>query len=185
MKLIVGLGNPGIKYKNSRHNLGFEIVGSLAEKNALSFKRDVYTESFVAKGDGFILALPQTFMNLSGSSVKALSKKLKLNLADILVVFDDVALELGKLKLLPQGSSGGHQGMNSIINSLEAKNFARLRVGVGIERKVASLSDFVLADFTKLEQKIIKPVMEKAVDCCDDWICSGTDYCMNKYNKRN
>jgi len=185
MKLIVGLGNPGIKYNNSRHNLGFEIAGSLAERKGLSFKRDIYTQSFVAKGDGYILALPQTFMNLSGLSVKALLKKLKLDLADILVVFDDIALGLGKLKVLPQGSSGGHQGMNSIIDSLNSKNFARLRVGIGIERKIISLSDFVLGNFTKSEQKIIKPVIEKAVDCCCDWINSGTDYCMNKYNKRD
>jgi PTH1 family peptidyl-tRNA hydrolase len=184
MKLIVGLGNPGIKYKNSRHNLGFEIVSSLSQREGLSFKRDAYTDSLVAKGDGFILVLPQTFMNLSGLSVKALFKKLKLDPKDLLVVFDDIALELGNLKVLAQGSSGGHQGMNSIIESLDSKNFARLRVGTGIERKRIPLSDFVLANFTRLEQKLLKPVIEKAADCCYDWINNGNTYCMNKYNKK-
>ena len=134
-KLIVGLGNPGLIYAGSRHNVGFAVLKSLAGSLKINFKRDSSVSALVAKDKlpqkDIVLALPQTYMNLSGIAVVALLKKFKINPKDLLVVCDDLDLELGKMKIRPQGSSGGQRGIASIIERLGTQDFCRLRIGIG------------------------------------------------------
>ncbi|MFH0918484.1 MAG: aminoacyl-tRNA hydrolase, partial [Candidatus Omnitrophota bacterium] len=130
-KLIVGLGNSGLIYAGSRHNIGFAVLKSLARSLKMNFKRDSSVWALVAKdkllSQEVVLALPQTYMNLSGKAVKALLKRFKVNLPDLLVVCDDLDLELGQIKIRPQGSSGGQHGLESIIEHLGTQDFNRLR----------------------------------------------------------
>jgi PTH1 family peptidyl-tRNA hydrolase len=184
MKLIVGLGNPGKEFYGSRHNLGFEVVSSLAKKFNLRFKSDSYSRSEIAKCRDFVLVKPQTFMNLSGFAVRSLIKRLDLDPKDLLVVFDDITLDFGRIKIAASGSSGGHNGMNSIIESLSSKDFPRLRIGIDSPKRKSYLTDFVLDRFTKEEAMDIAAIIGLAVDCCCDFVDFRIDYVMNKYNKR-
>lgn len=188
MKLIVGLGNPGLAYSGSRHNIGFAIVKSLASSLKVSFKRDNAVLASVGSGklgaQILILALPQTFMNLSGVSVGALLKKFKAKPEDLLVVCDDLDLDLGRMKICQKGSSGGHRGLNSIIGQLGSQNFNRLRIGIGRPRKNQDAAGHVLSGFSPKEKIIVQEVKVDAVDCCLSWIDNGIVETMNMYNKK-
>lgn len=188
VKLIVGLGNPGLRYKNTRHNIGFLTIEILAKELGLSFKRDSTTHSFLAKAktlrNEFFLAKPDTFMNLSGKSVNSLVKKYKIKHKDILIICDDLNLEPGQIKLKTQGAAGGHNGLSSIIESLKTKEFNRLKIGIGRPRHAENFSDFVLEEFSAHEKKEILSAIEEANFCILAWIEKGTDFAMNKFNKR-
>lgn len=188
MKLIVGLGNPGQVYAGTRHNTGFTVIKYLARIHKVEFKRDSGTQALSAKvhisGEIVILAMPLTFMNLSGIALKLLINKYKIDLADLLVICDDLDLELGRLKLRPSGSSGGQRGIKSIIDSLENDNFARLRIGIGRARAKDATSH-VLGDFNKTEKEDIKGVVVSAVDCCHLWVSASITECMNIFNQKN
>lgn len=187
-KLIVGLGNPGLIYAASRHNIGFAVLKSLASSLKINFKRDSSVSSAVAKDKLFqqdvVLALPQTYMNLSGIAVKALLKKFKVDPKDLLVVCDDLDLELGKIKIRPQGTSGGQRGMESIIERLETQDFCRLRIGIGRPKSSASedTAKYVLAGFLRKEKAAVKQIEEDAVNCCLSWIENGIVQTMNTFN---
>lgn len=189
MKLIVGLGNPGRDYINSRHNVGFSVVGELAKANKFSFKKCAGSCSLSAKGriNGYsaALAMPLTFMNLSGVCVKPLLEKYKIEPKDLLVICDDLDLELGRLKVRPCGSFGGHRGLKSIIDALGTQEFSRMRIGIGRPRRYVDAADYVLSAFTSNEKKQIKEIIQKAVDCCHMWLAEGVTACMNTYNKRS
>ena len=186
MKLVVGLGNPGAEYRNSRHNLGFIALDAIAKDFLLEFKLDQNSRSLrTARSldkEDFILCKPLTYMNLSGESVLKLKTLHKLAARDILVICDDVRLELGRLRIRAKGSSGGHKGLNSIIKVLGSDEFSRLRVGVSSPKKKQDLSDYVLTDFSSSEKKIIRSTLDKAKEAVLCWLKEGTETAMNKYN---
>jgi len=186
MKLIVGLGNPGIFYAGSRHNIGFRVVKSLSRECKIALKREKGFSCFSGKGrldqQELILALPLTFMNLSGLAVKALVNKYGIDLADLLIVCDDLDLELGRLKLKPSGSSAGQRGLESIIRSLGAQDFCRLRLGIGRPPKSVDAPNYVLSGFRRSERERARKMAQEAAECCLIWVAKGTDKCMGIYN---
>jgi len=187
VKLVVGLGNPGKLYSNSRHNIGFMAVKALAEKHRVILKRGFLSSSLTAKinlnDEQVILAQPLLFMNLSGSAVKPLLNKYKIALNDLLVICDDMDLEFGRLKLRPVGSSGGHKGLDSINKSLASNGYCRLRIGVGRPHERVDPADYVLAPFRKIELKEVTGIIDTAVSCVESWITRGLSETMNNYNK--
>ncbi|MBM3246605.1 MAG: aminoacyl-tRNA hydrolase [Candidatus Omnitrophica bacterium] len=187
MKLIVGLGNPGRIYLNSRHNIGFSAVKLLGRSFKISLKKDAGTFSLSGKGrignQNIILALPLSFMNLSGLAASALMKKYKIDLEDLLVVCDDLDLELGRLKIRPFGSSGGHRGLASIIEHLNSDKFPRLRVGIGRPSAKTEASEYVLSGFTKREKQEVTDMLERACACCQSWAVAGIEDTMNIFNR--
>jgi PTH1 family peptidyl-tRNA hydrolase len=185
-KLIVGLGNPGLSYAGSRHNIGFAVLKSLASSLKINFKRDSSVSSLVARDkliqQDVILALPQTYMNLSGIAVKSLLKKFKVDPKDLLVVCDDLDLELGKMKIRSQGSSGGQRGTESIIKHLGTQDFCRLRIGIGRPKNPQDAAKYVLSGFLRKEKAAVKQIEEDAVSCCMSWVENGIVQTMNMFN---
>ena len=189
MKLIVGLGNPGLIYAGCRHNIGFSVVKSLARSLKVTLKRDrsVFSATGKAKwGEhNIILAMPQTFMNLSGVAVNALLKRFKVSPENLLVICDDLDLELGRIKIRPFGSSGGQRGLQSIIEHIGRGEFSRLRVGIGRPRKSADAARYVLAGFSKKEKEIVEEAKENSASCCLTWVEKGVVETMNMFNTRS
>jgi len=190
MKLIIGLGNPGAVYKDSRHNIGFSAVRALTEscRGSLKKERSLACLSARVKIDGqeSILALPLTFMNLSGLAVGALIKKYKIeDFRDLLVVCDDLDLELGRMKLRPSGSSGGHRGLESIIKCIGSGSFPRLRVGIGRPGAGIDITEYVLEPFSKQEKRRVEEMIEKTVSCCRSWVIEGIAKSMNVFNEKS
>src|SRR3989338_5581485 len=173
MKLIVGLGNPGLRYRNTRHNIGFKAIKLLAKKHKIKINKN----EFGAKcGHGavnnhkVILAMPQKFMNLSGGPLKALADYYRIKREDLLVVSDDVNIMFGALRLRREGSAGGHKGLKSVIENLGGADFARLRIGVGKEGLRGDITEFVLGEFTKEERQALPEVVQEAAANCENWI---------------
>jgi PTH1 family peptidyl-tRNA hydrolase len=189
VKLIVGLGNPGLIYAGSRHNIGFTVVKSLTRLLKVALKKDGSVSALTAKTScgqhNLVLALPQTFMNLSGIAVKALLKKFKLEPQDLLVVCDDLDLELGRIKIRPFGSSAGQRGMASIIEQLGTQDFNRLRIGIGRPKNPQDAARYVLAGFLRKEKALIELAQEDAVDCCLSWVENGIVKTMDSFNTRS
>ncbi|MDD5506502.1 MAG: aminoacyl-tRNA hydrolase [Candidatus Omnitrophica bacterium] len=189
MKLIVGLGNPGLIYAGSRHNIGFMVVKSLARSLKIALKRDRSVSALVGKTrcgqQDLVLALPQTFMNLSGIAVKSLLKKFKAAAQDLLVVCDDLDLELGRIKIRPHGSSAGQRGLVSIIEQLGTQEFSRLRIGIGRPRNPQDAARYVLAGFLRKEKEVVKKAQEDAAFCCLSWIENGVIKTMDNFNTRS
>ena len=185
VKLIVGLGNPGAKYKGTRHNLGFEVVDEVARRHDLSFSTSP-TDSVIARQTGatgrLILAKPLTFMNRSGYAVGGLSRYFDVETSDILVVLDDVNLSLGRLRARPDGSDGGHNGLQSVILSLGTSEFPRLRMGVGRGFGQRELADHVLARFGEEEVVRVKELIIETADAVELFIQSGIKPVMNRFN---
>jgi PTH1 family peptidyl-tRNA hydrolase len=185
MKLIVGLGNPGGKYNETRHNVGFEVVARLAKKFGGGTPRAKFqgeiTEATIA-GQKALLLTPLTFMNGSGASVLASRDFYKIENENILVVCDDFALPLGKLRLRAKGSSGGQKGLDDIVRRLGTEEVPRLRIGIGIPPPGRDLSGYVLSRFTKEEQPEIADAIERAAEAAAAWIELGLATAMNKYN---
>lgn len=184
-KLIIGLGNPGTDYDRTRHNIGFAVVDALAKIHGIALtKRD--HQALV--GDGRLgetrvfLLKPQTYMNLSGQSVAAFLRQKPLPLSDILVVTDDIALPLGKLRLRAEGSAGGHNGLKSLIQHLHGQNFPRLRFGVGAPRDGSVQIDFVLGQFSRREQIEVEEATQRAVAALETWVTDGIEPAMQKFN---
>jgi len=188
MKLIVGLGNPGLRYRNTRHNAGYMVLNNLTKKYGLRIKKRIF-KALLGEGriDGnsVFLLLPQTFMNLSGESVALVRNKVD-KLSDILVVYDDIDLKLGNIRFRSKGSSGGHKGLRSIIEALGTEDFPRLRIGIRPEdNKIGDTADFVLRPFLKKEKNIFIETIDKAVEGIETWISSGIEICMTKYNRKD
>lgn len=192
MKLIVGLGNPGKQYQNNRHNIGFQCVDLLAQRHGLRFAISK-GKAKVAMGDvrvldsdqpaqRVLLAKPQTFMNNAGQSVAALARFYKAPLADLLVVFDDLDLPLGKLRLRPAGGSGGHNGLRSIIRELGGDEFPRLRIGIDRPPGHMDPADYVLQDFSPAQEAIMLDVRQQAVAVCEQWLFHSMASVMNAFN---
>jgi PTH1 family peptidyl-tRNA hydrolase len=181
LRLIVGLGNPGPEYRDTRHNVGFMILDRLAAREDAPFRRERRWKAEVAQAGSTLLCKPLTFMNLSGESVRPLSSFYKIEPAEILVVLDDMALPLGRLRIRPSGSAGGHNGLQSIIENFGAQAIPRLRVGIGAAQGEAIghvLGRFALDEAAPLEQSLARAM--DAIDCARS---QGLAAAMNAYNK--
>ena len=186
MKLIVGLGNPGRRYDKTRHNIGATIVKKIAEDNDALFNRKRFDAKFGIGsfwGDDILLLLPQAYMNRSGLAVCKFLRWNKAAPAAMLVVCDDINLSLGDVRIRRSGSSGGHNGLGSIIDVLEGEGFPRLRVGIGRSDESGDLSDYVLAKFAPDEFPLLRKGIEDAVSCAEAWARCGITVAMNKFNR--
>jgi PTH1 family peptidyl-tRNA hydrolase len=183
-RLIVGLGNPGRKYAGHRHNVGFQCLDHLAEAWGLSFSKRKH-KALLAQGHiaglKAILAKPQTFMNLSGQAVERMARFYKVPPENILVIYDDLDLPVGKIRLRPEGGSGGHKGMKSIIEHLGSNGFPRLRVGIGRPTHGDPV-DYVLSDFAPDEQIAMEQAYERAVSAVELWLTEDIAAAMNRHN---
>jgi peptidyl-tRNA hydrolase, PTH1 family len=191
VKLIVGLGNPGTAYARNRHNIGFRCVNHFARLHSISFDRkhcQARTGIGGVKGEELLLARPVTFMNLSGTSVACLVNRHDVSLSDLLVIYDDLDLPLGRIRLRQSGGSGGHRGLKSIISSLGSRDFSRIRVGIGRprgeEQRVDSdaVVDHVLSSFSAEEERAIKPVIASVSEAIDCFLSQGIEAAMNRFN---
>lgn len=185
MKLIAGLGNIGNNYAFTRHNAGFMVVDKMALDNNVSFKEVSKLRAFVASiktpNEDYILIKPTTYMNLSGEAIQLVMNYYKISIADLLVVYDDLSLELGKIRYRANGSDGGHNGIKSIIKNLNTKDFARLKIGIGPQPNIPSEA-FVLQKFTDDELKSLKPVLDKSIDSIEYYFKNGIAKTQNIYN---
>lgn len=182
-RLIVGLGNPGAEYRDTRHNLGFRVV-ELVEKRRQVTSERLECNARVGLGEGLILAQPQTYMNRSGYTVRCLVERYDLASANILIVFDDVHLKLGQLRMRAKGSPGGHRGMESVVNNLRTDEVPRLRLGVageGLDRS-PDLSDYVLQSFERSEEEVVEVTVQRATEACLSWLDDGVETTMNRFN---
>lgn len=185
MKLIVGLGNPGHEYRDTRHNVGFKVVDELAHRCSVNSWNEKFggLEARTRLSDtSVILVKPLSFMNLSGQAVQAFSAFYKVETPDMFVIVDDVELPLGRLRARPGGGAGGHNGLKSVIQSLGTENFSRLRVGVGRGDGGRNLSNFVLGRFTDDEHEIISAAVLRAADATEVFIDKGIGPAMNMFN---
>jgi PTH1 family peptidyl-tRNA hydrolase len=187
MKLVVGLGNPGFRYEGTRHNVGFATVDLLAKRHGATWEaapRGI--EAFIARwrAQDVVLAKPLTFMNNSGSAVQALLQFYKIEAPDSLVVFDEAQLETGRLRIRSDGSSGGHNGLKSVIASLGTEQVPRLRIGVGRGDGRRDLANHVLARFEPEEREAIADAIERAADAAETFVTDGPAVAMNRYNRK-
>ena len=185
MVLIIGLGNPGSKYAGTRHNIGFSAVTALADAYGIDMKTKEckgVTGTGVIEGVKVKLVQPQTFMNLSGECVRALTDFYKVPLEDILVICDEISLPPGKIRIRPKGSAGGHNGMKSIIAQLGTNVFPRLRIGVGEKPEGWDLADHVLAHFPKEDEEAVRESLKKTVDAVRCILSDGIAEAMNRFN---
>ena len=185
VKLVVGLGNPGKKYESTRHNLGFMVVDSFVSKKRGKFaeeKADYVMAALRIQGEHLYFAKPQTFMNLSGRAVKALSTHLEIASNEVLVICDDFALPYGKLRVRLNGSDGGHNGLKSIIELLGTEEFPRLRLGIGPVPEHVPAQDFVLDQFSQEEVDSLADFVKLGSSCLETILYKGITEAMNKYN---
>jgi len=191
MKLIVGLGNPGKAYAHNRHNAGFRCLNYFARLHSIRFDhRQCRARVGIAevRGGKLLLAKPVTFVNLSGNPVACLAHKHKIPLSDLLVIYDDLDLPLGKIRLRQSGGSGGHKGMNSIVSALGSEDFPRIRVGIGRpqaeEQSINedTIVNYVLSDCSPQEEAIIKPVIATVSEAIDCFLTQGIEAAMSKFN---
>ncbi|MCO6043922.1 aminoacyl-tRNA hydrolase [Aeoliella sp. ICT_H6.2] len=185
MKMIVGLGNPGKKYDNTRHNVGFELIGELAKRWQADRFRDKHQSQLAEialAGEKVLLVAPQTFMNLSGVSVRLAADFYKLPPSDLLVVCDDFNLPLGTLRMRTKGSAGGQNGLDNIIQQLGTQDFARLRIGIGPVPERWSTVDFVLGKFARDEQELADQTIRRTADAVECWVRQGPTAAMNQFN---
>ncbi len=187
MYIIIGLGNPTREYEATRHNIGFDIITRISDDYhiPLDFKKHkaICGKGFI-EGEKVVLAKPQTYMNLSGESVRELVDFYKVTPQEIIVIYDDISLEVGQLRLRKQGSAGGHNGIKSILNHLGTQEFPRIKVGVGDKPKGWDLADYVLSRFSEDDQPIIRDSMKKASEAVKTIIKDGMESAMNLYNKK-
>jgi len=186
MKLVVGLGNPGRKYAGTRHNVGFDVVDALAERHGLQWE-SAPAEALMAKwrSAGTLVVKPLTFMNLSGHAVGDLLRFYKADPSDLLVVVDEAQLELGRLRVRPDGSAGGHNGLKSLIQQLGTDRFARLRIGVGRGDARRDLADHVLATFDRAERPSVDEAIARAADAVELFAADGIAPVMNRFNRKD
>lgn len=183
--LIVGLGNIGAEYAETRHNIGFMVVDTLAKSKEASFQTGRLADitDFKHKGKHIYLIKPSTYMNLSGKAVNYWMQELKIPLENILVITDDVALPFGKLRLRAKGSDGGHNGLKSIQATINSQEYARLRMGVGNDFPKGAQADYVLSPFNEEEQKDLGTVLDVAAGAVMSFCLEGIHNAMNKFNK--
>lgn len=187
MYVIVGLGNPTREYAATRHNIGFDAITRIADDYniALNIKkhRAICGKGHI-EGEKVILAQPQTYMNLSGESVRELMDYYKISTEELIVIYDDISLDVGQLRIRAKGSAGGHNGMKNIIAHLGTQEFPRIKIGVGDKPKGWDLADYVLGRFPNEEQEIVRETLKKASDAAKIMVTDGIEAAMNQYNKK-
>ncbi|WP_422485645.1 aminoacyl-tRNA hydrolase [Gudongella sp. DL1XJH-153] len=188
MIVIAGLGNPGSKYSETRHNIGFNVVDRLAQANGIKVNKLKFKALI---GEGFIgtekvlLVKPSTFMNNSGQCIREIVEFYKLPPGNLLVVVDDIDIEFATIRIKKKGSAGSHNGLKSIIYQLQVDDFPRIKVGIGKKPHYYDLADFVLSKFSSDERKLVDQAIKKAAEAAEEFVKSGIDKAMNKFNVRN
>ncbi len=185
MKLIIGLGNPEGRFKNTRHNIGFEVIDKISEKLNSSFnagKGEYLIGEVSYKGNDILMVKPLTYMNNSGIAAKDVINRYKISADDLLVICDDVNLRFGKIRFRRKGGDSGNKGLESVIYHLESVDFSRLRIGVGKENMDDDLSHFVLSKFSKKEEDELKDIIELSAEGAIFWTEYGINEAMNKFN---
>jgi peptidyl-tRNA hydrolase, PTH1 family len=188
IKLVAGLGNPGSKYENTRHNLGFRVLDTVALKNSLKWKswKDSTLICFMELEDRkIVLAKPQTYMNNSGMPLKSLADYYKIAVEEVFVVFDDFSMPLEKLRIRLSGSAGGHNGVSSIMENLGSKDFSRLRLGIGPVKENIDPADFVLTSFSSSENQAVLNMIEKAAQVTEIVIKEGINKAASFLSREN
>ena len=184
MKLIAGLGNIGDKYVFTRHNAGFMTLDRWALTENFSFKQESKLKSFIARnkvnGEDVIFVKPTTFMNLSGEAVRAVMDYYKIDVSDVIIIYDDIALPLGKIRLRANGSDGGHNGIKSIIKHIGTTDFNRIKIGIGPQ--IGPSEYFVLQNFSKEQMDSLKEVLDKSVEAVKSVLKDGMEKSQNKFN---
>lgn len=186
MKMIVGLGNPGSKYEKTKHNIGFMVVDRLAKAHQATFKKNAFqaeVAEYFENGEKVLLVKPQTFMNESGKAVGPLMTYFNIYPEELVVVYDDLDLALGKIRLRQKGSAGGHNGIKSIISHLNSQVFNRIKVGIDRPKKQQTVVNHVLSAFDKEDLPLIEQAIDSGVAACEDFV-KGEDFVlmMNRYN---
>lgn len=188
MYIIVGLGNPDRQYQNTRHNIGFDVVDVIASKNNITIterKHKALIGKGFAGGQKVVLVKPQTYMNLSGESVREVIDFYKIDeKSELIVISDDVSLDVGQIRIRKKGSAGGHNGLKNIILNLGHDEFHRVKMGVGEKPAGYDLADYVLGHFSKEEREIMDESAKRAADAVEVMITDGVDTAMNQYNKK-
>ena len=185
MIIIAGLGNPTKEYEGTRHNVGFQVIDKIAEKYNIAVdakKGRAYVGKGIIEGQKVLLVKPQTYMNLSGESVVDICNYYNVDLENVIVIYDDIDLDVGKIRIRKKGSGGTHNGMRSIIKCLGSNEFPRVRVGISKPKNGQDLADFVLSRFAKEDEKSLNESFENAVAAIDCAIRQDLDLAMNRYN---
>lgn len=188
-RVILGLGNPGTAYEGTRHNVGYEVVERIAERCRITLKPNRQTNSIAGtgrwKGFHFMVAKPQTWMNLSGESARSFQKRMNITGQEFLIVHDDIHLSVGTLRLRSGGSAGGHNGMQSILDALKDDKIPRLRIGVGDEFTRGNQAEYVLSKFDPEQRELMNHTLENARDAVLTFIAQGIVPAMNRFNRRH
>lgn len=178
-------GNPGEKYRKTRHNTGFMVIDKLAQKLDAEGEKKKFkgiTRECMVGGQKVLLLKPETYMNLSGESVIEAINFYKLPFENLIVIYDDADIEFGKIRIKPEGSSGTHNGMRSIADTLDTHDFSRIRVGIGKPENEMDLADYVLATFNEEEENLLEDILERAAEAVIEIVRNGIDKAMNEYN---
>ena len=185
MYLIVGLGNPEDKYANTRHNMGFDVINGIAKKYDISITKKNFNGlvgTGIIEGEKVILLKPQTYMNLSGSSVVDCLDFYKLDLEDLIVIYDDIDLPEARIRIRKSGSSGTHNGMRSVTSMLQSEEFIRIRVGIGSPEEKEKLMGHVIEKLSREQAELLKPGVDMAIEAIAEMIRNGVESAMNKFN---
>lgn len=185
MKIIAGLGNPTREYEGTRHNMGFSAIYQIADRYNIKMniaRHKALIGTGIIAGEKVMLVMPQTYMNLSGESIGEILRFYKLSPADLIILYDDIDLDVGKLRIRAKGSAGGHNGIKSIIAHIGTETFDRVRIGVGHKPEGWDLADHVLSRFSKEELPVVRDSVSRAADAIEVIISSGIEAAMNKYN---
>ena len=185
MYLIVGLGNPEPEYSNTRHNMGFDVINKISESSNIKVSKSKF-DALYGMGEinnkKVILVKPQTYMNLSGESIIKFKKFYKISNKNIIVIYDDIDLNLGNIRLKPKGSSGTHNGMKSVIENLKTEDFIRVRVGIGTPKYKEDIINYVIGAIPKREKEVLEQSIKKAAQSVIEILENGIDVAMNKFN---
>ena len=186
MWLIVGLGNPGEEYAGTYHNVGFRVLGRIAAREGIRFKQRsgqaLISGKAMIAGQRAVLVAPQTYMNNSGAAMPPLFERFEVGPRDVIVIYDDIALPLGKIRIRQKGSAGGHNGIKSLVSTFGSDEFLRIRVGIQPEREIGDVRDFVLSQVAKADLKLLDQAEEVAVKAVDTLVTAGIGEAMSQYN---
>ena len=185
MYLIVGLGNPERDYANTRHNMGFDVINQITKITGIKVLKSKFDALYgmgEINGNKVILVKPQTYMNLSGESIIKFKKFYKISNKNIIVIYDDIDLKVGDIRLKPKGSSGTHNGMKSVVENLKTEEFIRVRVGIGVPENKEDMINYVIGAIPKREKEILEKSIEKAARSVIEILDNGIDIAMNKFN---
>lgn len=186
MKLIVGLGNPGKQYENTRHNIGFEVIDELSRKLSIPLNQSKFKGLYgigFHKNEKVVLLKPLTYMNLSGESIRAVMDFYRIEIEDLVVIYDDLDLPAGKIRLRQKGSAGGHNGIKSTVSHLGTQEFNRIRIGIDRPKNGMKVTDYVLGRFHEEEQAMTRDAVKKSADACETWMEKPFLQVMNEFNQ--